>query len=46
MNDVFDRYEAVNADEVARVAANVLRPSRRTVLHVVPRGADAEGRAA
>jgi zinc protease len=46
VNRAFDRYEAVCRDDVARVASTVLRPARRTVLHVVPEGADAEGRAA
>jgi zinc protease len=38
VNEVFGRYQRVTVDDVRRVAATVLTPERRTVLHVVPDG--------
>ena len=39
LNRVFDRYEAVGAGDVARLASCVLAPERGTAVDVVPRGA-------
>lgn len=46
VNEMFDRYAAVGADEVSRLAEELLTADLRTVVRVVPRAADAPPSAA
>jgi zinc protease len=40
LNRVGERYESITGEQVEAAAASILDPSRRTVVHVVPRGED------
>jgi len=42
INQVFERYEKMPPDEVARAARTLLDPGRRSVVHVVPDGSRGE----